>query len=165
METKKAGLLEMSVMFFPLFGFWLLLSPSINRESIAIGILLCCGILLYSRDILLRKEEMPLYSFKKIVILLTYIPVLLLEIAKSGMYVTKIVLNPALPIQPNFVNKNIKFKKNFSKVFFGNSVSLTPGTLTVDIAGDDFTIHVLTNDVTQGLEQSPMELYTKKMEE
>ncbi|WP_350343304.1 Na+/H+ antiporter subunit E [Proteinivorax hydrogeniformans] len=162
---KKAGLLEMIVMFFPLLGFWLVLSPKVTMESIAIGFVVCWTILIYSRDILLRKEEMPLYSMKKLVIFFTYIPVLIIEIFKSGIYVAKIVLSPSLPVKPHFVKKKLSFKNDFIKVLYGNSITLTPGTLTVDIKENEFIIHALTDGVAEGLEDSPMEQYAKKMEE
>lgn len=156
---------EQIFMFFILMVFWLILSPSITIEAVVTGSIAVAFVVTFSKDLLFTKGESPLYSVKKILLLISYIPVLVLEIIKSGIDVAKIVLSPKMQIKPGFTKINIPLKTDFAKVLFANSVTLTPGTLTVDIIGDEYIIHHLTQEASQGLIGSTLENYARKLEE
>lgn len=156
---------EQILMFIMLLAFWLILSPAITIEAIITGSIAVAFVVAFSRDLILTKDESPLYSIKKIFLLLSYIPVLVLEIIKSGIDVAKIVLNPKMPISPGFTKIKVPLQMDFTKVLFANSVTLTPGTLTVDIIGDEYIIHHLTDEASKGLVGSTLENYARKLEE
>ena len=165
MKNKHKNLIELGVLFLLLFSFWLVLSPSITIESIIIGIISVSFVVVYSKDLVMTKEDSPLYSFKKSLLLISYIPVLVVEIIKSGIDVAKIVLSKNMLISPGFTKIKVPLKKEFTKVLFANSISLTPGTLTVDIIDDEYIIHHLTEDASRGLINSTLEIYALKLEE
>lgn len=156
---------EQLLMFIILLAFWLILSPAITIESIITGTIAVVFVIAFSKELILSEKESPLYSLKKILLLLSYIPVLVLEIIKSGLDVAKIVLNPKMPINPGFTIINVPLKMVFTKVLFANSVTLTPGTLTVDVIDDTYIIHHLTDEASKGLIDSTLENYARKLEE
>lgn len=89
--------------------------------------------------------------------LIVYLLWLVVEIVKSGVYVAYVVLHPRMPIQPMIVRFTSKQPNVLARVILGNSITLTPGTLTLDIEGDLFTVHALTRDTEEGLVSGDME--------
>lgn len=151
-------------LFAFLFLFWIILSPSINIESIVAGVIVCSGIVLYSKDILFNDNEVTLYRISNIKKFLSFIWCLIVEVIKANIQVAKIVLSPSMPISPKFVKVPINIKKDFNKVMYGNAITLTPGTLTVDIEEDNYIIHALTEDAANDLIDSILEKQVIRLE-
>lgn len=151
--------------FVLLLSFWLVLTPYITAESTIIGMIVCILVVLYSRDLLFEEKEIPLYKLSNFINMIKFIGVLIVEIFKANIDVAKIVLNPSLPIQPHFIKVPMMLKNDFNKVIYGNSVTLTPGTLTVDITEDEFIIHALTNDAAEAMKNSFIEQWVIKQED
>ena len=70
-----------------------------------------------------------------------YIPYLIYYILLANLDVAYRVLNPDLPINPGIIKVKTKLKNEFAKTMLANSITLTPGTLTVEVDGSDFYIH------------------------
>lgn len=70
----------------------------------------------------------------------------------------KLALHPRMPIQPSFITFRVKLKKGISLLTFGNSITLTPGTITADIRGGEYYIvHALDRKVADDLLTGEME--------
>lgn len=89
--------------------------------------------------------------------LLVYLFWLVWQIIKSGVYVAYVVLHPKMPIEPMIVRFTSKQPNVLARVILGNSITLTPGTLTLDIKDDLFTVHALTRDTEEDLVSGDME--------
>ncbi len=166
MDKKKKLFSRGNIWLFSLLLiFWFILSPEFSLEVILVGSIVSFLVVLYSQNIVFTEEEMPLYYFKHIVTYIKYIGILLVEIVKANIDVALIVLNPSLPIQPQFVSVPMMLKNDVVKVIYGNFVTLTPGTLTVDIKEDEFIIHALTDDAGEGMYGSILEKYARMLEE
>ena len=76
---------------------------------------------------------------------------LLVEITKSSLEVVRIVLNPKLPISPTVVYLDAEPKGPVGQVILGNSITLTPGTVTLDVYKNRLTVHCLTEEGAQAL--------------
>jgi multicomponent Na+:H+ antiporter subunit E len=89
-----------------------------------------------------------------------YMPVyfgwLLLQIIISGIQVAKILLSPSLPIETSVIRFKVNFPNAHCKVILGNSITLTPGTLTVDIKGDEFIVHAISPVSFEGIADDSM---------
>ncbi|SET06873.1 multisubunit sodium/proton antiporter, MrpE subunit [Natronincola peptidivorans] len=165
MEGKKSWVNKKNVCLFTLLLlFWFVLAPELTIETIMVGAIACSMVVLYSQDIIFGDKEMPLYSLKKLKIFVRFLATLLIEIVKANIEVAIIVLNPAMPIKPSFIRVPMMLKNDVNKVIYGNSVTLTPGTLTVDITDDEFIIHALTESAAASMEGSFIEEYVSKME-
>ena len=165
MEGKRSWFNKGNVFLFALLLlFWLILSPEFSIEVILVGSIVSSLVVAYSQNIIFNENEMPLYSLKNIKTFIVFIGILLIEIVKANIDVVKVVLNPALPIQPQFVSVPMTIKNNVNKVIFSNFVTLTPGTLTVDVREDEFIIHALTDGAAEGMVDSILEQYTLKLE-
>lgn len=151
--------------FLMLTTFWLILTPIRNLQSIIIGISVSLLVVMYSRDIAFTNDEMPKYNIKNLLVFFKFILMLLVEIVKSNINVALIVLNPSLPLSPCFIKVPVKFKKDVVKVIYANAVSLTPGTLTIEIQEDGYIIHALTKEAADGMSDSILEYYCRKLDD
>ena len=78
--------------------------------------------------------------------LLLYWVWLLGEIIKADIRVCRIILSPSLPIKPVVVRHRLQHNSNMARVLYANSVTLTPGTLTIDVDQDTIEVHALTEE-------------------
>ena len=88
---------------------------------------------------------------------LLYVPWLGLEIVKSNLHVARVVLSPKMPIQPRLVRVKATQKTELGQVIYANSITLTPGTITLDVRGGEFLVHALTDEVAEGLQSGEMD--------
>ena len=91
--------------------------------------------------------------------------VLLVEIVKSSFAVIKIVFSKKLDIQPQIVFFDVPLKSEFLRTILANSITLTPGTITVDLDENHFCIHALDYTLADGIEDSVFVHLLMKMEE
>jgi multisubunit Na+/H+ antiporter MnhE subunit len=75
--------------------------------------------------------------------LFVYVFWLLIEIAKANIQVAYLVLHPRKPIRPLLLGFRVGLRSPISRVTLGNSITLTPGTLTLEIKEDWFLVHAL----------------------
>lgn len=145
--------------------FWLTLAETINIERFVIGSLICIGVFVFNKDLLniYTKGKYSLIPNSKYTFL--YIWTLIKEIFKSNFHVAKIVLSPKLKISPTVVTINTKLKSDTLKTILANSITLTPGTLTLDMTDDKLVIHCLEEKSIGDLENSIFENILLKKEE
>jgi multicomponent Na+:H+ antiporter subunit E len=130
------------LLFVLLLAFWLIIIPSINLVQIVVGSIVAFAITIYSFDATTSSKPFNinlLYIFKFI----RFSLVLLVEIVKSNIEVAKIILSPKLKIKPKFIKINNPLKSDFNRVIYGNAITLTPGTITVELEKDYIIVHVL----------------------
>lgn len=151
--------------FLMLTVFWLILTPIINAQSVLIGVSVSLLIVIYSRDLAFSEKEIPQLSLKNLMTVIRFFLRLLVEIVKSNINVALIVLNPSLPLSPRFIKVPVKFNKDLVKVIYGNAVTMTPGTLTVDVSEDGFLIHALTKEAAESMTDSIIEYYCRKLDD
>lgn len=131
--------------FFLSFLFWIGFTWKFTAESLIIGFVVSILISLFFRKIftfnIFRKNFIKRF-FKFIFI---YIPNLIIEMIKANFEIAKVVLDPKLPINPGFVKKQTILGKddNLEKLIVASSITLTPGTLTVDVIDDCYFIHTV----------------------
>ena len=89
---------------------------------------------------------------------------LLKEVIKSSMEVARVVLSPSLPIQPELVELKTREKTDSGKVLLGNSITLSPGTVTIDVHEDRLLVHCLTASSAAGLRDAEVERRIAKLE-
>ena len=125
-----------------LFVFWLLLSGHYNALLLTIGVLCCVGIVaLALRMSVVDEEGHPL---QLVLGAFTYWPWLIFEIAKSTWGVARLILDPALPISPTMVKVRASQKSRIGVNVYANSITLTPGTISVEVENNDILVHAIT---------------------
>ncbi len=118
---------------------WLLLTKFTYSELLA-GVIVSILVALT-----LRKYHGIKYDWKLlwrfIYYVFAYLPVFVVEMIKANFDVAARVLNPKLPLNPGFVEIKTDLKREASKLFLANSITLTPGTLSIDAKGERLFIH------------------------
>ena len=142
--------------------FWLALSGHYTPWLIAMGLASAILVALAARRMGIADEEgHPLHliagSF-------TYFPWLAFEVVKSAWSVSKIILHPGLPISPTMTVVKASQRTAAGLVTYANSITLTPGTITVGVAGRDLTVHALVREGALDLEAGGMDARARRLE-
>lgn len=141
--------------FFSLYVFWLLLSGYFTPFLMIAGAGSSLAVVLYTRRMqVLDPEGQPLQ------LLLPAPPYwgwLLVEILKSGWSVVRIIVDPKMPISPTLVRFKPSQKTSVGLVTHANSITLTPGTITVQAEPHEFLVHAITRDGAAGVFDSDMD--------
>jgi multicomponent Na+:H+ antiporter subunit E len=144
------------VSFTLLFLFWILVSSSLDLQHILVGILAALMVSYSSSDLLVSKRgKIP--SFRAVPILLSYLGHFVVELIIANIEVARIVLDPSLPISPAIIKFKSKLKGDYAKVIFANTITLTPGTLTMDLVDATFYVHTLTKEAAEDVTEWPLE--------
>lgn len=138
-----------------LLVFWLLLSGHYTPFVIGLGAASIVGVVLLARRMdVIDQEGHPIHLGAGAV---WYWPWLLKEIVKSGWSVTRIILHPRLPIEPTMVRFRPGQRTQVGLATHANSITLTPGTISIDVGADEFLVHALTREGAEGVRSGDMD--------
>jgi len=138
-----------------LFLFWVVLSGYFTPFLLAVGLASAVAVLWFAHRMdVIDHEGHPMHLSRSAVL---YWPWLLKEIVKSAWDVSKIIVNPSLPISPTLIRVKTSQKSQVGQVVYANSITLTPGTISVDIKGDEILVHALTREGAAGVAEGDMD--------
>lgn len=153
------------LMLLIMFGVWLLWSGHYSLDHmlvLGLGIVSCVFVVyMADRMDIVDEEGHPVHLVFQ---LLLYIPWLLWAIVKANIDVAKRVLNPSLPIDPCMVRIKATQKTDLTRVIFANSITLTPGTVSVDLVGDEILVHALTQEAAEDVQNGNMDQRVTSLE-
>lgn len=132
-------------LFIALLLFWILLNGSLAFDVLAVGAVVAALIAIFFRGHLGWFSELRLNP-RALATTVAYVIYYLKELVKSNVNVAAIVLSPALPVKPGIVKVRTRLKSAMGRMLLCNSITLTPGTLTVDMDGEWLYIHWVTVD-------------------
>jgi multicomponent Na+:H+ antiporter subunit E len=133
------------MLFATLLGFWILLNGSLAMDVLVVGLVTAMIITLLFRDSLAVVSEFRA-SPRALVTALRYVFFFGKELVKSNLNLARIVLSPDLPLKPGIVKVRTRLKSPMGRLLLANSITLTPGTLTVEMDGEWLYIHWVTVD-------------------
>lgn len=139
-------------MFIALLLLWLLLSGNAAVSTLLSGAAVSFLITLFCRRFMGYNPTLFRQGLKKGGAIARYLLFLLKEILVSNLAVVKLIYRPAPP-EPMLVRFQTSLKTDAAKVLVANSITLTPGTYTVHLAGDEFRVHALDRSFADGLEE------------
>jgi len=131
--------------FLATFGLWMLLFWSLEPSVIAAGGIFGAIIALALNKVFPSNLAKVLSPVRWLCFVI-YVPYFLYYCVRANIDVALRVINPNLPIRPGIVKVRTTLTSEMAKTFLANSITLTPGTLTVDIDGDDFYVHWINID-------------------
>ncbi|MEO6743317.1 MAG: Na+/H+ antiporter subunit E [Caldimonas sp.] len=143
------------ILFVALCSFWLLLSGFFTPFLLSAGAASAAAVVWFNRR--MNNADAAAPPFRLGWELPLYWGWLLWEICKSGWAVSKIILQPSLPISPTLVRFRPGQKTEVGLVIHANSITLTPGTFTIEAAADEFLVHGLTRSSAAGCVGSDMD--------
>ncbi len=148
-----------------LFLFWIAVSGSLNWPQLLVGLAVASFVTYFNRNLLITAADRPPLRFGTVVWFTGYLVQLLVAIIKANFHVAWLVLHPKMPIEPNMVTLKIKIGKEASRVLLANSITLTPGTLTVLADDKEFLVHALTVNSGKALTDWSLIAKLKQLEE
>lgn len=140
-------ILNFTLLFATLTLFWIWLNGSVAADVLAVGLISAFLIALLFRDgIAVFSDLHP--TPRAVGTALLFILFFLKELVKSNLSLAAIVLSPDLPIKPGIVKVRTRLKSRMGRLLLANSITLTPGTLTVELEGEWLYIHCVTVEST-----------------
>lgn len=140
--------------FALLMATWVVLSGQFDAFHLALGLISCGLVTWMSSDLLFRTREQPVAErvcegWK----LAFYFLWMIWQIVLANVAVLKIALVPGAmkEINPSIVHFKTGLKSDFAKFLLANSITLTPGTVTIKIIGNDFYVHAINDEAAAGL--------------
>ena len=143
------------VFFISLAALWLLLSGFFTPLQLSFGVLSCAFTLWLSRRLgLLRTDSLRVRMAARSP---GYIVWLAWEIVKSNLHVARVILSPRMPLQRQVERLPCTQKSALGIAIYANSITLTPGTLTIDAESGELEVHALTSRVAEDLRSGEMD--------
>ena len=151
--------------FLIMAAIWVVLSGMFDPFHLTLGVI-CCGLVAhFSHGLLFWGGDAKSWS-RGFVHWILYIPSLFWEIILANIHVIRLVVHPRMLeiIDPQVIHFRTILKRPISKVTLAQSITLTPGTITVDIRDDEFTVHALDRTVAEGCPGAMEERIRKALE-
>ncbi len=149
----------MAVSLFPallLFLFWIVLTASFSLISIILGIICSFLTAIIARSVLAIGLDKAI-TIPVLIRFPFFAVALIWEIIKANVNLAFIVISPRLPIDPRIIRLKTGLKGDLERTMFADSITLTPGTLTVDVQDDIFYVHCLAPHHQKGLLEGRLE--------
>ena len=149
------AMLHAITVFITLFLFWILLSGYFTAFLLGAGLACAAAVAVFSRrmDRIDREGHAIALGVRTVVYWLWLVK----EIVKSAWDVSLIIVHPRLPISPTMVRFKPTQRTPVGLVTHANSITLTPGTITIEAGADEFLVHALTRAGAQGVMAGDMD--------
>jgi multicomponent Na+:H+ antiporter subunit E len=138
--------------FVAMFTFWVVLSGMFDAFHLTLGVISCLLVAHFSHDLLFYGDDDQSCT-RGLLGFIAYLPWLFYQILIANLQIAYVVLHPRMfeLIDPHVIRFKTKLKRPISKVTFAQSITLTPGTITVSIHDDEFSVYALTRSASDSL--------------
>jgi len=152
-------------MYIFLFALWVIFNGRITAEILAFGVFVAGFVFWFAVRFLEYNPKWEMIFMKNFFRIIRYLIVLAAEIVKSSMTVFRIVWSGKISIQPVVVFVEMPLRNEFMRTVLANSITLTPGTITVDVEDNVFCIHALDYTMAEDLDKSIFVKLLKEVED
>ncbi len=151
-------------MFFLLLLFWIILNGKFTIEILSIGALICAALYLFLYRFVGYSPKKELSLLKRFFKFVLYIVILIKEIIVANCKVIYYIYNSKLEVEPRVVSFRKNFKEESHSVLLAESITLTPGTITIQLEDNKYTVHCLDKEMGRDISDSVFVKQLKKME-
>lgn len=141
--------------FILLMVFWLLISASADWQHILVGAIFSSILTVFWSNLSISEQYQTDFTVRQVFLLIKYLIMLGYEIVSANITVAMIVLNPRLPISPGMVIMRCDLQRSLVRVLYVNSITLCPGTITVELEDNLLIVHAFTKEYGEEQENSP----------
>ena len=154
MATRSGSIFSASLFLkaMALFVFWVFLSASFEWIHLGLGLIFSFAVAWINSD---RSPFVP--KFRLWLRAPLYLPWLFYKIIQSSLHLSKLILHPALPIAPQLISVESKLNHHAAVVLLGNSITLTPGTVTVEVDRNKLIVHALDKVLSESVTSKQIE--------
>ena len=146
-----------------MFAFWIFLSGKYSFILLLSGVISSLLVSYMSNDLLIGNGDIKL-GFIRTIRFIRFLPWLLWQIVLANIDLALRTLHPKIPINPILINIKNNLKTDLGMVILANSITLTPGTVTIDVNENEFLVHVISEKAAQSLISGEMQVRVKKIE-
>lgn len=149
--------------FVLLMVIWVVLSGFFDAFHLSLGVISCAIVVWLSSDLLFENRHQRLnIRIKQAFRLFAYSIWMIGQIILSNIYVLKLALGSTEKLEPQIVRYKCSLNTDFQRFLLANSITLTPGTVTIKIIGDTYYVHAISDETANGLDGT-MERRIKKV--
>lgn len=152
-------------MYLLYFALWVIFNGSFTLEICIFGLVIAAIMLWFTCRFMDYSVSIELHNYKKVILFLRYIFVLVKEIVIANFGVIRLILTQREEIEPVLVSFHSDVKTSVGKALFANAITLTPGTITVTLEGDEYTVHCLDEGMAESIQENVFVDYIRKLEE
>lgn len=152
-------------MFLIYFLLWVIFNGRFTLEIGLFGLAIAGALLAFSCKFVDYSLEKELRVYKNIFLFLKYCRLLVTEIVKANVSAMRMILTQREEIEPALVSFCTDLKSQAGKALLANTITLTPGTITVTLETCEYTVHCLDESMAEGIQESAFVAYIRKFEE
>ncbi|MBO1225515.1 MAG: Na+/H+ antiporter subunit E [Candidatus Scalindua sediminis] len=146
-----------------MFSFWILLSGEFTFILITSGIVASLIVAYLSHDIFIGKPDIKIET-RRVFKFIKYLPWLVWKVILANFEIAYLVLHPKMLIDPQIIRFETDLKTDLGIVTLANSITLTPGTITVEANKEEFVIHAIWQKSVEGIIDGEMQRKVKEIE-
>ena len=151
-------------MYLLFFFLWIFLNGQFTLEICCFGAAIAASMFLFVCKFLGYSVKKDILLCRKLPYILAYILILICEIFQSNISAIRLALSYRNEVDPVMVKFRTDLKTNAARVALANSITLTPGTITVAMEGDELVVHALDAELIEGIDESIFVKLLRKME-
>lgn len=146
------------------FLVWVIFNGTITVEIAVIGAVIVLFMFAFICKFMDYSVKREILLYRKSIYFLWYIIILVAEIVKANMAVIRLITSNSEVVEPVMVRVHTNLRSNFCRVLLANSITLTPGTITVSLDGNEYVVHCLDKSLSEGMEDSIFVKMLEKLE-
>ncbi len=152
-------------MFLLFLLAWIIFNGRVTLEILVIGLMIAGAVFGFVCKFMGHTWQKEKRFYRLIPALLQYVGCLFKEIIAANLTVCRMILTRKETMEPVLVHVHANLKSETTRVILANSITLTPGTITVSMTGQDLLVHCLDKSLSEGMEDSVFVRLLQKMEE
>ena len=141
-------------MYLLYFTLWVIFNGNITLEICLFGVVIAAAVFAFTCKFMDYSIEKEINLMKKIPKMLRYVGVLVLEIVKANFAVIHMILSEKEELEPTLVSFHSHMKTPTGRALLANAITLTPGTITVNLEDSDYVVHCLDESLAVGMDDS-----------
>lgn len=133
------------------FGLWILLNGRVDGDVLLSGAVASVLVYGFTRLVVRLTPGRQLRGLKRCVQALRYVGTLFVEVYKANWALLRLLFDPRRELEPQLLTVKTDLTEDMTRVALANSITLTPGTITVSQAGDTLIVHAIDTETAKGL--------------
>lgn len=155
--SHRRGVRRFVGVFVLSYAFYLFLGNPLDPFDLITGVISAGVVAVALSSTVFEEEPAVRRTSGRLLRSTLFLPYLLYEVIHANLAVTRVILDPDLPIDPRLVELDPETDDRFHRTVLANAITLTPGSLTVDVDEGGFVVHTLTTASRRGLESGSLQ--------
>ena len=151
-------------MLIVFFLFWLILNGRVTLEIVIFGVVISAAMYAFICRFMDHSPGQDLFVLKRLPLVIAYVFVLIWEIIKANVVMAQYIFRPQIIAEPALVRFHSDLNTRLARVVLANSITMTPGTITVELTDGDFCVHCYDKSMGDGIDESVFVRLLRKIE-